>query len=173
MGIKTKILNVPIEKIFIDTNLEIKEIDPIYYKKLSAQIEENGQLLPILVNYRKNEKKCYVIDGKIRFKIFKDLGYQEVLCIIISVSEEKEKVLTLQLTEDFELDILQFGKLVNVVDKIQGLNELAQTTKFDEKQLAKYSEIYDWDWSLFSPESVPEEFGGELKKEEKKYKSLF
>jgi ParB-like chromosome segregation protein Spo0J len=63
VGIKTKILNVPIEKIFIDTNLEIKEIDPIYYKKLSAQIEQNGQLLPILVNYRKNEKKCYVIDG--------------------------------------------------------------------------------------------------------------
>ena len=66
------------------------------YKKLKASIEEFGYVDPIIVNIR-NKK---VIGGHQRLEIIKELGYEEIDCVIIDLDEKAEKRLNIALNKN-------------------------------------------------------------------------
>ena len=66
------------------------------YKKLKASIEEFGYVDPIIVNIR-NKK---VIGGHQRLEIIKELGYEEIECVILDLDEKAEKRLNIALNKN-------------------------------------------------------------------------
>lgn len=172
---KIKIAKIEMAKIYVDEILNIKEINDSYYNKMFQQIEENGQLIPILVNYHPEEDKYSILDGKIRYNIFKKLKYDQLVCSVIEVSEKEERLICLQLHEDFDIDVLRTGKLINLVDVDYGVEHMEKYLNFGLKQLKMYSSIYSWNWDLYEAEGTPEEFGGQKEetKKEIKIKKLF
>jgi DNA modification methylase len=92
------------------TQVPIKDLIPAVYNPrkwndtsidhLKQSIIKFGIVDPILVN-SSPERKNIVIGGHFRLKIAKDLGYKEVPCVYINISDiEKEKELNLRLNKN-------------------------------------------------------------------------
>lgn len=103
------------------------------YEKIKRSVKEFGLVEPLVIN-----KDMTIIGGHQRYKVLYDLGYDEVDCVMVELSKEKEKLLNLALNKIsgewdkgklkdifIELDILEedislagFG--VDEVDKMLG-----------------------------------------------------
>ena len=66
------------------------------YKKIKASIEEFGYVDPIIVNL----KNMTVIGGHQRLEIMKELGYNEIDCVVLNLDEKQEKRLNLSLNKN-------------------------------------------------------------------------
>ncbi len=66
------------------------------YKRIKASIEEFGYVDPIIVNY----KNMTVIGGHQRLEILKELGYEEIECVVVNLDEKQEKRLNLSLNKN-------------------------------------------------------------------------
>ena len=66
------------------------------YKKIKASIEEFGYVDPIIVNL----KNMTVIGGHQRLEIMKELGYNEIDCVILNLDDKQEKRLNLSLNKN-------------------------------------------------------------------------
>ena len=75
----------------INTNLIVEGYSPrrdfSRKKKLKESIEKEGLLEPLSV--RQNGEDYVIIDGNLRFRAVRELGFQEVDCIVIDADEEK------------------------------------------------------------------------------------
>lgn len=68
--------------------------------QLTKSIKDFGFVDPVIVNSAENRKNV-VIGGHFRLKIAKDLGYKEVPCVYINISDiEREKELNLRLNKN-------------------------------------------------------------------------
>ena len=65
------------------------------YKKLKRSIEEFGYVEPVIWNKRTGN----VVGGHQRLKVLKDLGYDQVDCVILDIDLQKEKALNLALNK--------------------------------------------------------------------------
>lgn len=65
------------------------------YEKLKRSIEEFGYVEPAIWNKRTGT----VVGGHQRLKVMKDLGYEEVDCVVVDLDEKKEKALNVALNK--------------------------------------------------------------------------
>ena len=65
------------------------------YEKLKRSIEEFGYVEPIIIN----EQTGNVVGGHQRLTVLKDLGVEEIDCVIVNVDEKKEKQLNIALNK--------------------------------------------------------------------------
>lgn len=64
------------------------------YKKIKNSILEFGYVSPIIIN-----SDMTVIGGHQRLKVLKELGYEQIQCIIVNLDKNKEKALNLALNK--------------------------------------------------------------------------
>lgn len=64
------------------------------YEKIKSSITEFGYVEPVIVN-----KDMTIIGGHQRVNVLKDLGYDEIECIIVDVDKTKEKALNIALNK--------------------------------------------------------------------------
>ena len=65
------------------------------YEKLKRSIQEFGYVEPVIWNKRTRT----VVGGHQRLKVMKDLGYEEVDCVVVDLDEQKEKALNIALNK--------------------------------------------------------------------------
>ena len=121
------------------------------HQHLKDSIQRFGLVDPILVNKHK-DRKDIIIGGHQRVRVAKDLDIQEVPCIELSLSYEKERELNVRLNKNsgsWDYDVL-----ANMFE----MEEL-QDWGFDESQLAGFSDI---DYSALDDDSLDEEIEGML-----------
>ena len=99
------------------------------YEKLKRSIQEFGYVEPIIWN----KSTSHVIGGHQRLKILLDLGYKEVECVVVDMSEDKEKALNIALNKisgawDNE-------KLALLITDLQGTDFDVSLTGFDPVEL--------------------------------------
>lgn len=83
------------------------------YEKIKRSIEEFGYVDPIIVN-----SDMTIIGGHQRWKVLKDLGYQEVDCVVVDLDKTKEKALNVALNKiSGEWDLPLLKDLLDDLDK--------------------------------------------------------
>jgi ParB-like chromosome segregation protein Spo0J len=65
------------------------------YQKLKRSIQEFGYVEPIIFN----QKTGLIVGGHQRLKVLKDLGHDEVDCVVVDIDETKEKALNIALNK--------------------------------------------------------------------------
>lgn len=114
------------------------------YKRIKASIEEFGYVDPIIVNY----KNMTVIGGHQRLEILKELGYEEIECVVVNLDEKQEKRLNLSL-----------NKNIGYWDNTK-LEEL-----FDELKLSE-EELFSTGFSMSEVENLKTDFISDLLEED-------
>ena len=123
-----------IQKIKID-NLSIAEYNPrkdlqqsdSEYTKLKSSIEQFGYVEPLVIN-----SDMTVIGGHQRFKVLRDLGYEEVDCVIVNLDKKQEKVLNIALNKiSGEWDA---AKLASLFEEMK-FDDTLDFTGFDELEI--------------------------------------
>lgn len=100
------------------------------YQKIKNSIIEFGYVAPIIINADKT-----VISGHQRIKVLKDLGYEEIDCIVVNFDKNKEKLLSIALNKiSGEWD---YQKLESIFNELDENNIDLLITGFDEKEINK------------------------------------
>ena len=100
------------------------------YQKIKNSIIEFGYVAPIIINADKT-----VISGHQRIKFLKDLGYEEIDCIVVNFDKNKEKLLNIALNKiSGEWD---YQKLESIFNELDENNIDLLITGFDEKEINK------------------------------------
>ena len=83
------------------------------YEKLKRSIQEFGYVDPVIWNKRTGT----VVGGHQRLKVMKDLGYEEVDCVVVDLDEKKEKALNIALNKISAsyATLLRFASILRVV----------------------------------------------------------
>mgnify|MGYP004458779617 FL=1 len=100
------------------------------YEKLKRSMEQFGYVEPVVWNKTTGR----VIGGHQRLKVLVDLGLKEVDCVVIELSEEKEKALNVALNKisgEWNTD-----KLAMLISDLQGSDFDVSLTGFEEDELA-------------------------------------
>ena len=99
------------------------------YKRIKASIEEFGYVDPIIVNY----KNMTVIGGHQRLEILKELGYEEIECVVVNLDEKQEKRLNLSLNKNS--GYWDNTKLEELVDELKLSEEELFSTGFSMSEV--------------------------------------
>lgn len=109
------------------------------YKKIKNSIEEFGYVDPIIVNSDNT-----IIGGHQRLKVLKDLGYEEVDCVIIEIDKTKEKALNVALNKisgSWDVALLK-----DLIDDLKDSNFDIEFTGFEPPELDEmFSQLHDKD----------------------------
>lgn len=95
------------------------------YEKLKRSIQEFGYVEPVIWNKRTGT----VVGGHQRLKVMKDLGYEEVDCVVVDLDEKKEKALNIALNKisgEWDNDLL-----ANLLKDLDGSGYDITLTGFD------------------------------------------
>jgi len=107
---------------------DLKPGDP-EYEKLKRSIEQFGYVEPVIWN----KTTSHVVGGHQRLKVLLDMGITEVECVVIEMSEEKEKALNITLNKisgDWDKD-----KLMLLIADLQGADFDVSLTGFEPAEL--------------------------------------
>lgn len=99
------------------------------YEKLKRSMEQFGYVVPIIWNKTTGR----VVGGHQRLKVLKDMGNDEVQCVIVELSEEKEKALNIALNKisgEWDND-----KLALLIADLQGSDFDVSLTGFDAPEI--------------------------------------
>lgn len=99
------------------------------YEKLKRSITEFGYVEPVIWNQTTGR----VVGGHQRLKVLQDMGMTEIDCVIIEVSEEKEKALNIALNKisgDWDPD-----KLALLITDLQGSDFDVSLTGFEPAEI--------------------------------------
>ena len=102
------------------------------YEKLKKSIEEFGYVEPVIWNKQTGN----IVGGHQRLKILKAYGFNEVECVVVDMSEAKEKAINIALnkiTGEWDLE-----KLENVFEDLRLVDFDLNLTGFDDKELNKF-----------------------------------
>jgi ParB-like chromosome segregation protein Spo0J len=132
-------------------------------KHLKTSLEKFGVVEPIIFN----KQTGFIVGGHFRVRELKKLGYKEVDCVIVDLSQEDEKELNIRLNantgewdwemianewepvqlEEWGLDVVGFesadNELEDLSDKIQSLYRIEITCKDEEDQEKTYNKIIE------------------------------
>jgi ParB family chromosome partitioning protein len=98
------------------------------YQKIKHSIEKFGYVDPVIVN-----KDLTVIGGHQRVKVLKDLGYQEIDCVVLDIDKEQEKALNIALNKiSGEWDM---GKLKDLIEELDTGSFDVELTGFDFEEI--------------------------------------
>ncbi len=107
---------------------DLKPGDP-EYEKLKRSIEQFGYVEPVIWN----KETGRVVGGHQRLKVLMDMGITEVECVVVELSEEKEKALNVALNKisgDWDKD-----KLALLISDLQGADFDVSLTGFEPEEL--------------------------------------
>ena len=99
------------------------------YEKLKRSIEQFGYVEPVIWN--KNTGR--VVGGHQRLKVLQDMGFTEVDCVVVEMSEEKEKALNVALNKisgEWDKD-----KLALLIADLQGADFDVSLTGFEPAEI--------------------------------------
>ena len=99
------------------------------YTKIKASIEEFGCVDPIIVN----SKNMTVVGGHQRLQILKDLGYNEIECVMVNLDEKQEKRLNLSLNKNS--GYWDNEKLESLFDELKLTEEELLSTGFNMSEI--------------------------------------
>ena len=103
------------------------------YEKLKRSIQEFGYVEPVIWNKRTGT----VVGGHQRLKVMKDLGFEEVDCVVVDLDDKKEKALNIALNKisgEWDNDLL-----ANLLKDLDGSGYDITLTGFD---LAEAQELF-------------------------------
>jgi DNA modification methylase len=110
--------------------LDLQPGDPAY-EKLLQSMEEFGYVDPIIWN----ERTGNIVGGHQRFKILKQMGYEEIDCVVINLDEQREKALNIALNKiQGEFDI---PKLAEVLKDLEASGFNFEITGFERPEVDK------------------------------------
>ena len=107
---------------------DLKSGDP-EYEKLKRSIEQFGYVEPVIWNRTTGR----VVGGHQRLKILRDAGHTELECVVVDLSEDKEKALNIALNKisgEWDKD-----KLALLITDLQGLDFDVSLTGFDPAEI--------------------------------------
>lgn len=127
------ILEIDIDKLNLAIYNPRKDLKPNdeEYIKIKMSITEFGLVEPFIVN--ETEKGHVLISGHQRIKVLKELGYRKAPCIIVKLTEIKEKALNLALnkiTNEWDNE-----KLSELLKEFNNDNKDYLYTGFSEREL--------------------------------------
>lgn len=109
--------------------------------KLKAEIAAKGMCEPILVRIR-GDGGYEIVDGEHRWQVCKELGWQEIPCIIQNFDDKEAKIKTLQLNYMRGSAIpIKLAYLIHDLNKEIKLEELAKRLPYEEIQLMDSLEL--------------------------------
>lgn len=107
------------------------------YEKIKNSIKEFGYVDPIIVN-----KDMTVIGGHQRLTVLKDLGHQDVECVVIEIDKTKEKALNIALNKvsgEWNKELL-----AELIQDLQSLDYDLTFTGFDPPEIDQlFSDVHD------------------------------
>ena len=130
------------------------------YQKIKNSIQEFGYVEPIIINKDKT-----IIGGHQRLSVLKDLGYNEVDCIVVDIDKTKEKALNIALNKiTGEWDLNKLGDLLLELDSE---NYDLELTGFDNYEIENIlapvekgdEEIVEDDFEVELPEEPKAKLG--------------
>lgn len=107
---------------------DLKPSDP-EYEKLKRSIEQFGYVDPVIWNKRTGR----IVGGHQRLKVLKDCGVTDLECVVVDLSEEKEKALNIALNKisgDWDKE-----KLALLITDLQGTDLDVSLTGFDAAEI--------------------------------------
>lgn len=108
------------------------------YEKLKRSLEEFGYVEPVILN----ERTGYIVGGHQRLKVLRELGVAEIECVIVDLSEEREKALNIALNKinnDWDEE-----KLSELLEDLQDTDIDLTLTGFDSEELKSFFEVPDF-----------------------------
>jgi len=125
--------------------------------KLRAEIRQKGLTQPITV--RSSGNGYEIVDGYHRWLICRDLGWQEIPCIIQDFSDTEAKIKTLQLNYMRGQAVpVKLASLIYDLSKEIKLEDLAKRLPYEEPQMLDNLELL----------KLPEDFGREIEEQARK-----
>lgn len=94
---------------------DLKKIEDWEKRKFLKSIKKYGIVSPVVVTKRDNKYIC--IDGNLRIKFAKELGYKTIKAIVIDIPDEKiKRARTLLNTIKFPTDSIRLGMILREFD---------------------------------------------------------
>ena len=124
-----------------------RQLSDEQYKHLKDSISRFGLIDPIIINKNK-DRKGIIIGGHQRVKVAKTIGINEVPCVEIDLTYDKERELNVRLNKN--TGSWDFDVLANTFD----IDELIDWG-FDEKDLQLFDNDYDDEFSLPDGDKEP------------------
>ncbi|MCA9024092.1 MAG: ParB N-terminal domain-containing protein [Planctomycetaceae bacterium] len=104
----------------------------VAFEKLKRSLDEFDLVQPIVWNQRTG----HVVGGHQRLEVLKHQGCQEVDCVVVDLSLEREQALNITLNNTSVASDWDPDKLVDLLDELHELPDFDATlTGFDEQQL--------------------------------------
>ncbi len=88
-----RVLRVPVDYIQINSGRVRKYLCPSSMRELTESIKRNGVLQPLILRYNE-QGELELVSGYRRLKAAKDVGREEVPCLILPLSEQQAALLT-------------------------------------------------------------------------------
>lgn len=116
-----------------------KDLQPgdVEYEKLLRSVEEFGYVEPIIWN----ERTGNIVGGHQRFKVLRQLGYEEIDCVVVDIDEQREKALNIALNKiSGEWDT---PMLVELLKDLQETGYDVEFTGFEVQEMDKMYQAYE------------------------------
>lgn len=111
-----------------DKNLELRAVGPDGFRRLKAQIQELGELKPILCT-----QDGIVLGGNTRLRAFRELGYPRLWVSIVQV-RDKNDLLKINLADNDNVGIYNENGLANILSDYE-LDLANFAVDFDEPEV--------------------------------------
>jgi hypothetical protein len=148
-----------------------KTDDEFLQEKLRQNMERNGQIENIIVR-EITGGKFEVVNGNHRYRVLKELGYEEAHCYNLGkVSETVAKRVAIETNETkFSVDSYLLANVVNDIKQEFDLEDLAATLPYTEVEFDGLNDLVDFDENDYITTEIEEE---NKESEEEKPKNYF
>lgn len=124
--------------------------------KLRAEIAQKGLCEPIIV--RQAGDAYAIVDGEHRWRICRDLGWQEIPCIVKDYDDTEAKIKTVQLNYMRGQAVpVRLASLIHDLNKNMPLSDIARRLPYEEPHLLDSLELL----------KLPEDFGMAIERQAK------
>lgn len=118
------------------------------YQALSGSIQENGLVLPLIVNRRDNT----LISGHQRLKVLLAAGEVETAAVLVDMEPAQAKALALALNKlDGDWD---YGRVADILQELAGRQADLAATGFSQKEIAELLGEIEAEFMLEPPERL-------------------
>lgn len=109
-----------------------RKISKIDYERLKRSIKELGYVEPVIWN----KTSGHVVGGHQRLKVLKELGYDEVDCVVVELDDDKERALNIALNKISGM--WDQGKLFEVLGKLDDVKFDIELTGFRPLDISEH-----------------------------------
>ena len=148
------IIQIAIDKL-IPNDWNPNHIKPDHYAKLKRNIQSHGEVIPIVVRVHPDKKGYHqIIDGYHRWQIYKELGKETVDCVLVEVTDDQAKILTINLNYlRGQAKKREYAELIHSLSELHSLEDLELILPDSKPQLLDDLELLQ----------LPSEFSREIK----------